>query len=80
MIGKKFKILNFFPTDTLYLLYIAIGYKTKNKEIYNQIISSYKLHKFYIIELNNYIDIVNNMNSRKYVYNILTSFITDIIL
>ena len=75
---KYNKNINKLNTDTLYLLYIAIGYKTKNKEIYNEIISSYKLHKFYIIELNNYIDMVNNINCRKYVYNILSSFNTDI--
>ena len=38
---KYNKNINKLNTDTLYLLYIAIGYKTKNKEIYNIIVSYY---------------------------------------
>jgi hypothetical protein len=65
-------------TDILYCLYIAIAYKTKNNDIYNDVCQSYKLHKKYINELNDYIIMIDNYDFRKYVYNILLTYNNNI--
>jgi hypothetical protein len=71
MIKYKKKPVNL-NTDILYCLYIAIASKTKNKEIYDDVCQSYKLHKLYINQLNDYINMIDNYDFRKYVLNILT--------
>jgi len=66
--NKKIKNLS---TESLYILYIAISLKIKDNIIFNEVINSYKLHQKYIIELDNYIKMINNIESRKYIYNLL---------
>ena len=76
--NKKIKNLS---TESLYILYIAISLKIKDNIIFNEVINSYKLHQKYIIELDNYIKMINNIESRKYIYNLLkTKKINNIII
>jgi hypothetical protein len=71
--NRKFSDLS---TDVLYNLYIAITYKTKDNNLYKDVVISYKLHQEYIKELNNYLEMINNYEVRKYIYNLLNN-ITD---
>lgn len=65
-------------TDTLYILYIAITYKTNDYNLYQDAAKSYNLHKQYINQLNYYLIMIDNYDIRKYVYNLLTN--KDIII